>query len=250
MQCPRCQQDNPVADAQFCPRCGAPAKNAEQSATPAASYGDLQRELIEAREQQTATGEILRVISSSPTDIQPVFDSIAQSAARLGEALDVSIFQVDGDRLAFVAHHGPIAQRHGEFWLPLVRGTVGGRSVLESRTIQVADLQNDDGQFPDAVENAQRFGFHTILSVPLLRGGVAIGGIQLRRSEVQLFSEQQVALFQTFADQAVIAIENVRLFKELQQKNEALTQAHAQVTESLERQTATADILRVISSSP
>jgi GAF domain-containing protein/anti-sigma regulatory factor (Ser/Thr protein kinase) len=200
------------------------------------------RDLTEALEQQTATSEILKVISSSPTEVQPVFDAIAQSAARLCEAGDAAIFRVDGDRLAFVAHHGPIAQRHGDFSLPLVRGTVGGRSVLESRTVQVADLQNENREFPDAVENARRFSFRTILSVPLLREGIAIGGIQLRRTEVQPFSDQQIALLQTFADQAVIAIENVRLFTELQASNRELTTA-------LDTQTATSDILRVISRS-
>jgi signal transduction histidine kinase len=115
--------------------------------------------------------------------------------------------------------------------------------VLEARTVQVADLQNEDREFlPDAVENARRFGFRTILSVPLLREGIAIGGIQLRRAEVELFSERQIALLQTFADQAVIAIENVRLFNELQTSNRELTTA-------LDKQTATADILRVISRS-
>ena len=199
-------------------------------------------QVTEALEQQTATGEILRVISRSPTDVQPVFDAIARSAAQLCEVYDVSIFRVDGDRLAFVAHHGSIAQRHGDFSLPLVAGTVGGRSVLESRTVHVADLQNEDREFPDAVENARRFGFRTILSVPLLREGVAVGGIQLRRTEVQPFSERQVALLQTFADQAVIAIENVRLFTELQASNRELTIA-------LDQQTATAEVLRVISRS-
>ena len=152
------------------------------------------KDKAEALEQQTATAEILRVISSSPTDEKPVFDAIARSSVRLCGAFDVSIFRVDGDRLAFVAHHGPIAQRHGDFSLALVRGTVGGRSVLESRTVQVADLQNEDREFPDAVENARRFGFRTILSVPLLREGIAIGGIQLRRTEVQLFTDQKIAL--------------------------------------------------------
>jgi two-component system, NtrC family, sensor kinase len=212
----------------------------------AEALGRLQtrnRELAEAQEQQTATSEILRVIASSPTDVQPVFDAVAESAARLCEAQDASIFRREGDRLAFVAHHGPIAQRHGDFSLPLVPGTVGGRSVLESRTVQVADLQNEDREFPEAVENARRFGFRTILSVPLLREGIAIGGIQLRRTEVQLFSDRQIALLQTFADQAVIAIENVRLFTELQTSNRELTTA-------LDTQTATSDILRVISQSP
>jgi GAF domain-containing protein len=206
-------------------------------------------QVTESLEQQTATSEVLRVIASSPTGLQPVFDTIARSSVRLCGAFDVSIFRVDADRLAFVAHHGPIAQRHAGFSLALVRGTVGGRSVLESRTVQVADLQNEDREFPDAVENARRFGFRTILSVPLLREGIAIGGIQLRRTEVQLFTEKQIALLQTFADQAVVAIENVRLFTELQEKNRALTQAHAQVTEALEQQTATSEVLHVISQS-
>jgi PAS domain S-box-containing protein len=201
------------------------------------------RALTESLQQQTATSDILRVISSSPTDIQPVFDTMARSATTLCEAFDASIFRVEGDRLLFVAHHGPIAQSHGEFSLPLVRGTVGGRSVVEGRPVQVADLQAEGHEFPDAVDNARRFGFHTILSVPLMREGVAIGGIQLRRTEVHPFTERHVALLRTFADQAVIAIENVRLFTEVQDRNRALTEA-------LDQQTATGGILKVISSSP
>ena len=191
------------------------------------------RELRTALDTQTATSDILSVISRSQTDVQPVFDAIAQSAMQLCGAFDVSIFRVDGERLAFVAHHGPIARLHGDFWLPLVRGTVGGRSVLESRVIQVADLQNEHHEFPEAVNYARQFGFRTILSVPLLREGVAIGGIQLRRSEVQLFSDQQIALLKTFADQAVIAIENVRLFNELQLANHDLKEASQHKSEFL-----------------
>src|SRR5262249_32964683 len=118
------------------------------------------------------------------------------------------------------------------------------------RTIHVLDSQTEVDEFPEASENARRYGFRTIFSVPLMREGVAIGAIGVRRTEARLFSERQVALLQTFADQAVIGIENVRLFTELQEKNEALTQAHAQVSESLEQQTATSEILGVISRSP
>jgi two-component system, NtrC family, sensor kinase len=205
---------------------------------------DLEKRLAEALEQQTATAEILNVISSSPTDLQPVLDAVAQNAARLCEGFDATIFRRDGDRLRLVAHHGPIpAGTIGEFSLTLVRGTVGGRSVLEGRTVHVADMQTESDEFPEGSEHARRWGHRTILSVPLMREGVAIGVIQIRRTESQLFTERQVALLQTFADQAVIAIENARLFQELQGRNRKLT-------ESLEQQTATAEILRVISSSP
>jgi PAS domain S-box-containing protein len=202
------------------------------------------RDLTETLEQQTATGEILRVISSSPTDVQPVLDAVAESAARLCESFDSAIWRRDGDRLLLVAHHGPIPVGPiGEFTLPLVRGTVGGRSVLDARTVHIADVQVEAEELPESSENARRMGFRTILCVPLTREGAAIGAIQLRRTEAQLFTERQVALLETFADQAVIAIENVRLFNELEMRNRDLTAA-------LEQQTATSEILRVISGSP
>ena len=201
-------------------------------------------DLTEALEQQTATAEILRVISSSPTDITPVLDTVAENASRLCEAQDATIFRRDGDRLLLVAHHGAIPFGPvGDFSLPLVPGTANGRSVLDARTIHVLDLQTAADEFPEGSETARRFGHRTTLNVPLMREGVAIGSISLRRTEVQPFSERQVALLQTFADQAVIAIENVRLFNELQGKN-------ADLTEALEQQTATSEILRVISRSP
>jgi two-component system, NtrC family, sensor kinase len=216
-----------------------------------AKLRDLEKQLAEALQQQTATGEILRVIRSSPNDIRPVFDAIAESAARLCESSDADIWRQTDDRLLLVAHYGAIPVGPvAEFGLPLIHGSVGGRSILTGRPIQVGDAQAATAEFPESSENARRVGFRTILSVPLMREGVAIGAIILRRTEARLFTEQQVALLQTFADQAVIAIENVRLFTELQEKNHALTQAHAQVSESLEQQTATAEVLRVISSSP
>ena len=197
-----------------------------------------QAQLSESHEQQTATSEILRVISRSPTDVQPVLDAVAESAARLCEAFDISIYRLEGDRLLLVAHHGPmpVLGRVGEFTLPLVRGTVAGRTILEARTVHIADVQTESEEFPESSENARRTGLRTQLSVPLMREGVAIGLITPRRTEVQLFTERQIDLLKTFADQAVIAIENVRLFNETK--------------EALERQTATSEILRVISSSP
>jgi signal transduction histidine kinase len=209
----------------------------------------LFNETKEALEQQTATSDILRVISSSPTELQPVLDAVVTSAVRFCGAYDAIIFQREGGSLRVAAHHGPIPALLGRL-TPLVRGSAGGRAVLDRRAVHVPDLQAETEDFPEGSAFARELGHRTTLSVPLLREGTAIGAIQLRRAEVNLFTDKQVSLLQTFADQAVIAIENVRLFTELQHQNEALTQAHAQVTEALEQQTATAEILRVISSSP
>ena len=198
------------------------------------------RALTESLEQQTATGEILRVISSSPTDIEPVFTAVAASAARLCDAFDAAIHRIDGDVLRLVAHEGPIEP---DAVLPLAQGTVAGRVVRERRAMQVADLQAETEAYPLSAEFARNRGFRTLLSVPLLRGAEALGTITIRRTEVRPFTDRQAELLKTFADQAVIAIENVRLFKELESRNRALT-------ESLEQQTATGEILRVISASP
>src|SRR5215472_16755127 len=193
----------------------------------------LTRELLEGQEQQRATSEILGVVARSRTDVQSVLDTVCRSAAQLCEAYDASVWRPDGDRLLLAAHHGPITQIES---VPLVRGSVLSRSVLDMRTIHILDLQTQGDEFPVTSEYAGRMGFRTGLYVPLMREGVAIGEIALRRVEAQLFTERQVALLQTFADQAVIAIENTRLLNELR--------------ESLEQQTATADVLGIISSSP
>jgi two-component system NtrC family sensor kinase len=193
------------------------------------------RALTEALEQQTATAEVLSIISASPTDLQPVLDAVVKSAARFCSTDNATIFQVDGDTLCVVAHHGPIPVDVG-LRVPCGRGTVSGRTVLERRAFHVTDLQAEAAEFPEGSANARRFGHRTTLSVPLLREGRAIGAIQLRRPEADRFTNKQVALLETFADQAVIAIENVRLFNETK--------------EALEQQTATSEILRVISSSP
>jgi two-component system, NtrC family, sensor kinase len=207
-------------------------------------------QVTEALEQQTATSDILRVIASSPTDLQPVLDAVVRSAARLCETVDAAIFRVDGDGLRLVAHDGAIPPTVPVGTLgPAGRDSVNGRAFLEGQAIHVPDLQVAADEFPAGSAHARRLGFRATLVVPLMRENVVIGTIAVRRAEARPFAETQIELLKTFADQAVIAIENVRLFQELQQRNEALTQAHAQVTEALDQQTATAEILRVISQS-
>jgi signal transduction histidine kinase len=201
---------------------------------------ELRRGLAEAREQRAATAEILRVISSSPTDLQRVFAEIAVSAARLCDANDATIYQVDGGNLRLVAHHGPIPQT-GTF--PLARGLVIGRAVLDRRTIHVADLQSETNEYPEGSDRARHLGHRTNLAVPVIRAGNAIGVISIRRTVVRPFSDHQIDLLKTFADQAVIAIENTRLF-------EAEQSSKRELQESLEYQTATSEVLNVISRSP
>jgi transcriptional regulator with GAF, ATPase, and Fis domain len=204
------------------------------------SVEELRRELTEAREQQAATAEILRVISSSPMDLPHVFAEIATSAARLCDAYDAVILQVEGDLLQLVAHHGPISLPSS---FPLSREISIGRAVLDRRTIHIADLQAEIDEYPEGSDRARRDGVNTVLNVPLIRAGKTIGVIGIRRTEVRLFSDRQIALLQTFANQAVIAIENARLFEEVQARTRELQQ-------SLEYQAATSDVLNVISRSP
>jgi GAF domain-containing protein/CheY-like chemotaxis protein len=195
-------------------------------------------DLTEALEQQTATAEILRVISSSPTDLQPVLVTVAENAARVCGASDAQIYRVEGEFVHWVASHGSIPPNTEERLIS--RGWVTGRAVVDRRTIHVDDLAAEsETEYPVGKAAQRRTGHRTTLATPLLREGVPLGVIAIRRMEVRPFSEKQVRLLETFADQAVIAIENVRLFKELEERNRELRVA-------LEQQTATSDLLKVI----
>jgi GAF domain-containing protein/anti-sigma regulatory factor (Ser/Thr protein kinase) len=202
---------------------------------------DRTTELSESLEQQTATADVLKVISRSAFDLQTVLDTLVESAARLCNAFDAVIMLREGATLVFGAHYGPLLMDF-EKW-PITRAWTAGRSVSDRKSIHVHDLPAEADEFPEGHAMALRQGIRTILSTPLLRNGEAIGVLALRRNEVRPFSPKQIELAETFADQAVIAIENVRLFDEVQARSRELS-------ESLEQQTATSEVLSVISSFP
>jgi two-component system, NtrC family, sensor kinase len=212
----------------------------------------LRGALSEAQEQQTATADILRIIASSPTVVQSVLDAVAVNAARLCDGNDAFISLLNGDLLVpsgFWASYSPFGGTFGGPGLRVSRGSVMGRAVIENRTIHVHDLAAEaDDAYPDST--AKQAGIRTYLAAPLLREGRPIGTISVRRMEARPFSDSQILLLGTFADQAVIAIENARLFEELEQRNAELQESNRQVTEALEQQTATAEVLQVIARSP
>jgi two-component system, NtrC family, sensor kinase len=212
------------------------------------SVEELKRELAEAREQQAATAEILRVISTSSTDLEDIFAAMVSSAARLCDAYDAGIGRVEGNMLRLVAHNGPITPAGPT--VPIGRRTVMGRAILDRQAIQVANAQAEGDEYPEASDFARRLGHRTILAVPLLRAGEAIGVVVLRRTEVRPFTDRQIELLKTFADQAVIAIENTRLFEAEQTRTRELTERTQELTETLEFQTALSNVLTAISRSP
>jgi GAF domain-containing protein len=206
----------------------------------------LFNETKEALDRQTATSEILRVISSSPTDVNPVFRTILANANRLCDASFSVLWLWDGEAPTAVAHENvsPAMAEALRTARPLPnRRNPLGLSILEQTIVHVADVLADSRFTPEDVPTYRLEGARSIVAVPMVREGALVGVINAWRREQRSFSDGQIALLRTFADQAVIAIENVRLFTELQEKNRALTAA-------LEQQTATSEILRVISSSP
>jgi GAF domain len=201
------------------------------------------RVLSEALDQQKATSEVLRVISNSPIDLQSALGAIAESAARLLDVAGAEVNRLEGDGLRLIAKHGAFSQRSIGSVRPITRGLVIGRAVIDRTTVHVPDLQAAENEFPEGADSARRYGHRTTLATPLLRQGKPVGAILIRRMEVRPFTEKQITLLKTFADQAVIAIENARLFDQVQARTRDLSEA-------LEQQTATAEVLRVISSSP
>ena len=206
---------------------------------------ELTEELGEALKQQMATAEILGVISNSPSDAQPVFDSIAQSAAQLCRARFCHVFRFDGSLIHFAAHHGldpdGRAAIEREYPVPPGRVSAAARSILSGSVEEIPDLEQDPEYRHTA--GAKVIGYRSIVAVPMLSGDRPIGAIAVARSEVGPFPSRQIALLQTFANQAVIAVENARLFEEVKSRTRELTEA-------LEYQTATSEVLNVISRSP
>ena len=217
------------------PRVFAPArisvlKLLASQAAIALENAHLYRDVAEREKQQTATAKMLRIIANSP--IQSVLDAVAENAAQLSDANNAEIFRLEDNLLRLAASYGEIpVVIHAYQGVPVNRDTVTGRAACDRRTIHVHDLAAEEGEYPVGSSNAKREGHRTTLATPLLREGIPIGIILVRRMEVRPFSDQQIALIETFADQAVIAIENARLFEAEKQRTLALAHANRDLAE-------------------
>jgi len=193
---------------------------------------EARERLVEATKLQTATSEVLRIISNAPREIQPVLDAVAENAARLCDANNARIWRLEDNVLRVVAAYGEISPTsHGRVGLPVNRDTVTGRATCDRRTIHVHDLAAEDSEYPVGSRHAKDERWRTTLATPLLREGTPIGIILVRRMEVRPFDNKQIALLETFAAQAVIAMENVRLFGAEKQRTLALAHANRDLAE-------------------
>jgi transcriptional regulator with GAF, ATPase, and Fis domain len=193
---------------------------------------DARERLVEAMKQQTATSEVLRIISNSSSDIQSVLGAVAENAARLCDAKNARIWRLENNFLRLVASYGESsATIRGREGLPVDRDTVTGRAAYDRRTIHVHDLAAEDSEYPVGSRHVKDEGWRTTLATPLLREGTPIGIILVRRMEVRPFDDKQIALLETFAAEAVIAIENVRLFEAEKQRTLALAHANRDLAE-------------------
>src|SRR6202034_1585501 len=233
------QEVRPFTDKQI-----ALVRNFAAQAVIAIENTRLLSELRESLDQQTATADVLRVISSSPGALEPVFRSILGNVTRICQANFATLFLREGEALRVAAHHGSLTKAWDEQWrvgmlLQPDHELQAFQTLFGRQPLQVVDLSKAPSYLarnPKAVNSVETGGIRTMITVPMLKDGAAIGVITIFRTEVREFTEKQIALVTNFAAQAVIAIENTRLLSELRQ--------------SLEQQTATADVLRVISSSP